>query len=177
MNLINICAVIDIDGFHTSTTFYPREFGYTSLTKRTNESFRFKLNHLAKQLSSKDWKTVRYCTRHIHGLRFCTHPQEKDLHDAETLKQLIQCMYNDNKTLEKYIIAYKGGCVEKQILDELEIPSVNLEDFECPKYEHLPKPSIKDCGYHSKYAYNNAYVHCPKVECYAFADWIMSNIM
>ena len=62
-------------------------------------------------------------------------------------------------------MAYKGGTLEKTLLEQLRIPSVNLETFGCPKYEYCNAPHF-DCGCHS-----NSRFHCSMGECYAFMTW------
>ena len=100
-SLADICMVIDLDGFRIDGVFYTREFGYASLTNGTCGSYRFSLNHLAKNISTKDWKTIIYCTRHIHGLSLRLLPREKDVFDLNILKPLIKNLYNEHKTKEK----------------------------------------------------------------------------
>ena len=46
------------------------------------------------------------------------------------------------------LVAHKGGQVEKEILDKFEIPSINLEDFGCPRHDKLPTSMVQDWGYH-----------------------------
>ena len=69
------------------------------------------------------------------------------------------------------LVAYKAGRVVKELLKELNIPSINLEDFGCPKYDKLPEPKINDCGFHIAKR-----LHCPKKEGVAFATWIKKQI-
>lgn len=173
-NLHNICLIIDLDGFFVGTDkiFYTREIGYASLTKNYENSFRFDLTRLFNSLTDKDYKTISYCKFNVHGLSFRPMPCEKDTLPRKKLKDIILAIYQTHKTFDKNIIAYKGGHIERDLLDELEIPSINLEDYGCPKYEKLPTPQIKDCGFHVKMEH----VHCPKVECAAFAIWVKEKM-
>ena len=60
------------------------------------------------------------------------------------------------------VIGYKGGHVEKDFLQRLGIPSVNLEEFGCPKFEHLTAPDfnpVEGCGFHVRQS------HCAMVKC------------
>ena len=66
------------------------------------------------------------------------------------------------QTPQAFTVAYKGGHVEKDILEQMRIPSVNLETWGCPKYELCTTPPF-DCGCHF-----NPRFHCILSECYAF---------
>lgn len=163
--------VIDVDGFRIGKKFYPRELGVSSLTQNTTKSYRFNLTELSKIMTSKDWYNAHYCTNYIHGLTFKPVPGERDTYPEDWIKPLIQFLYDENKRNDQYVVAYKGGTIEKDYLFELEIPTVNLEFFGCPKYNSLPEPPIPNCGFHQK-----TILHCPKKETFAFAEWYKNNI-
>ena len=57
----------------------------------------------------------------------------KNLYQVRNLRHLLKNAYYLSKKKDKNLVAYKGGHIEKEILDELEISSINLEDFECPR--------------------------------------------
>lgn len=165
----NICLMIDIDGFTISRKFYARELGYASLTGDDYGSFRFDLTHVYP--SEKDMKCVTYCKKMVHGLSLYPEANETNLYPEESIEDLIKELYYKNKINVKSFIGYKGGTIEKQILSKLELPHINIEIFGCPKYNELPPPNIKDCGFHL----NIKTVHCPMKECFAFANWV--NVM
>lgn len=172
-DLRSICLIIDLDGFqikYPEKKFYVREFGYASLTKNYVDSFRFNLTKYYKSLSEVDRKSVWYSTYLVHGLPFKPwkeDPEEKDTQPHTELNDIILKIYNNHKTFDKKIVAYKGGNYEKDILKKLHIPHLNLEAYGCPKFENLPTPEINDCGFHL----SMDKAHCPKVECAAFAEW------
>ena len=49
-------------------------------------------------------------------------------------KRLVKDFYD---SVGKSPVAYKGGSIEANLLRKLNIPSVNLEIYGCPKAEHL----------------------------------------
>ena len=49
----------------------------------------------------------------------------------------MEGLYDNVKRNEESTIGYKGGHFERDLLKQLKIPSVNLEDFTCPKAEFL----------------------------------------
>ena len=65
------------------------------------------------------------------------------------------------------------GYLEKNLLNELQIPCVNLEDFGCPKVEKLIAMGFDvglTCGRHAKPTH-----HCLQQETYLFYQWIQSQ--
>jgi hypothetical protein len=87
----------------------------------------------------------------------------------ETIRKLY-----DN-TCKNSLIAYKGGNYEKNLLADLNIPSVNLECFGCPKAQKLFDQMIwlETCGKHLTV---DAYQHCPKVEVEAYGLWLEEQL-
>ena len=65
------------------------------------------------------------------------------------------------------MVAYKGGHVEKDLLDKLDIPNINLETSGCPKYKQLKQTIVEplsSCGFHL----NDSIYHCPMTECQTY---------
>ena len=75
----------------------------------------------------------------------------------------------------KSVLAYKGGHYERDLLNRLNIPSVNLEIYGCPKAERLFDELgwIETCGNHIPGRYQ--YKHCPKVEVEAYNCWLQKT--
>ena len=58
------------------------------------------------------------------------------------------------------MVAYKGGHVEKDLLNRLNISCLDLETWDCPKYEQLKQTIVEplaSCGFHL----NDIIHHCP----------------
>ena len=68
-------------------------------------------------------------------------------------------------------IAYKGGHFEKDLLCQLQIPSINLKFYEYPKAEFLFDKLVwlETCGQHVE---TQGYKHYLKAEVEAFAEWL-----
>ena len=49
------------------------------------------------------------------------------------LKYVVQSLYNNHRTAHQWVVAFKGGHVEKDLLRELKIPFVNLVITIVPK--------------------------------------------
>lgn len=170
--LEDICVIIDLDGFRFHKIFHVRELGFASLTKEIYGSYRFDLSNYINGMTQADWKSAMCCKFRIHGLSIRPLPREKNCYNEKDLNSLINQIYEENKTQDKYVIGYKGGTVERNLLGKLRIPNVNLEHYGCPKYSDLVEPEIEDCGYHIKIDG----VHCAMKECFAFATWVSQQL-
>ena len=168
----SICCVIDFEGFYLSSRreFLVREIGYIGMDWDSAVSLRFNLSDFVNDLSAKDWKTISYVKHHISGLTF--RPLKREfVFDYHELDACLLRIYNLFKTHEKVLVAYKGGNVEREKLTELNIPSVNLEEFGCPKFKDLCNGTDPNCGYHVR-----PNVHCPRAEVLCFRNWINENM-
>jgi len=167
-----ICCVIDFEGFYLSSKreFVIREIGYIGMDWDSAVSLRFDLTEFVNELSAKDWQTISYVKRHVSGLTFRPLKSEFVFSYSDLNKRILR-IYDMLKTQEKYIVAYKGGNVERQKLFDLNIPSVNLEMFGCPKFNVLSDGSDPTCGFHIA-----SDVHCPRAEVLCFRNWMQSNM-
>ena len=165
--------IIDFDGYQVKHhPFIVREIGLYSVPHGSFSWFlENKLPYLS--LEQRDRKTVNYVFRHIHGLRFESSLPEKAL-PQHMIKPMIDSAYHRSRTPNRYMVGYKGGHLEKDLLNELQIPCVNLEDFGCPKVEKLIAMGFdvgSTCGRHAKPTH-----HCPKQETYLFYQWLQSQV-
>ena len=63
--------------------------------------------------------------------------------------------------------------MEKDLLEKLNIPSLNLETLGCLKYDDIRTemyPLVSSCGFHK----DESIHHCPVKECHAFWKWCQS---
>ena len=88
------------------------------------------------ELDAKQIRQVQYVHRRIHGLQF-TPSSFENVKAQEFLKIDVQNLYNTYKSERRDLVAYKGGHIEKDLLKSLNVPFVNLEDFDCPKVRDL----------------------------------------
>ena len=164
-----IGLILDLDGYRISgKPFIVREMGWCNMYGQSaSVHFTHPLNYT--QLSVKDKRTVNYIYNHVHGLRFQATAKEKAL-PQDQLEIFIQTLYDTLSTKDQTVVAYKGGTLERDILNKLQLPHVDLEWFHCPKADQLvssefnPGPS---CGHH-RTAENKKLIHCPKQETYLF---------
>ena len=166
----HICMIVDLDGYRIRSGFIARELGVYSL-KDGRLSWMFDNPLPFFYLDKKDQRTCHYVYRHVHGLPWQTRSQEK-AHPQHMVKPIVDTLYRSCRTSERWLVAYKGGCLEKNLLNELQIPCVNLEDFGCPKIETLVAIGLNpgfSCGHHTQ-----PQLHCPKQETYLFYQWMQS---
>ena len=166
--LRHVCMILDLDGYFVNQQFLIREMGWCDLKGQTS-SYHFTPALDYSQLDWKDRKTVNYVYHHIYGLRFNASPGEQALPDTLAII-MLQTLYQSLRTSTQYVVAYKGGSVEKRLLDKLNIPHVNLEFFGCPKVDVLIEQGfdpVCSCGHHQKIT-----THCPRQETFLFYQWL-----
>lgn len=88
-----------------------------------------------------------------------------------TIHALDEIILRLCKNIENPVIGYKGGCVEKKLLDRLQIESINIETLGCPTIKNLPIQK-ENCGHH-----NDLKLHCPQQEVRAFFNYINNHIL
>ncbi|GBL85504.1 hypothetical protein AVEN_34668-1 [Araneus ventricosus] len=165
-----VCCIIDFDGFQVADQFLVREFGYIDINSSTGNSIRFDLRPYEKDITPTEWRRIAYVTKQITGLPF--HPKEnEETAPLRLLKCKVIAVHNLYRTGDKTVVAYKGGNVEKDLLQRLSIPYLNLEDYGCPKFDILKnQQTYENCGYHIKAK------HCSQAEVTAFRNWMLENI-
>ena len=154
-------------------TFQVRELGYYSWNDYFGR-YAFFQPTLLKDLSYKDKKTVTFTKYNIHGLTYQPRYRERGYQQEEVLGVLGR-VYNQYTTEERTVIVYKGGHVEKDCLDKLNIPNINLERLGCPKTDQLKHTIVEplpSCGFHL----NETIYHCPMTECHMFWLWFTTYV-
>ena len=170
----NLCLVIDLKGFFVEKKFQACEMGYYSWNDHFGR-YAFFQSATLNDLSHKDKKTVNFAKHKIHGLTYQPRYQER-AYAQDQVDNVLLRLYNQYKMKRKTVVAYKGGHVEKDLLDKLDIPNLNLETWGCPKYDQLEQTIVEplpSCGFHL----NDNIHHCPVTECHAFWLWIQTYVM
>ena len=168
-----LCIILDLEGFFLNKTFHVRELSYYSWNEQHGRhAFFIPVPH--ETLNNKDKRTVDFVKTKIHGLTYRPTPEEH-FQNPLILGILVQTLYDNYKTDKRNVVGYKGGHIEKDLLQKLNIPSLNLETLGCPKYnvsrtryEHL----TDSCGFHADPTLH----HCPVVECHAFWKWYKDEL-
>ena len=168
-----IVAIIDMDGYHIQDKFLCKEMGLLKVGDTEAKSFFFDINQRWGDLTHKDRKTCSYVQNRILKLPFGV-PRGVKAFQISELEAIVENFYTETRKNSESTFAFKGGHYEKDLLAKLNIPSVNLEWFGCPKAEKLFDQLIwlETCGNHIE---NNAYQHCAKVEVEAYALWMRKS--
>ena len=162
-----ITLIIDLEGFILSSGFIARELGWCTI-QGENDSQHFYSRVRYKDLNYKDRRTVRFVYKHIHGLRFEASFKEAALPQRD-LEAVIRALYRGG------LVAYKGGHLEKDLLDKMGLPSINLEELGCPKADSLwNQYKGTSCGHHKTDLFKM--VHCPKQETFLFFQWLQNKL-
>ena len=162
----NVLGIIDMDGFVVEKRFYCKELGLWRASETYAKSYLFDTCLRWQELSEKDRRQCMYVMKYVHRLPF---GRTKNARSSFELRKIVKEFY-DTQTREDAIIAYKGGHFERDLLMELGIPSVNLEQYGCPKAARLfvELGWLESCGNHEEAGYE----HCPKVETEAYGWWL-----
>jgi hypothetical protein len=170
--LTDIAAIIDMDGFSVNGKFVCKELGFLKVGDATAQSFFFDIGLRWRDLTPKDLRTCKYVQTHIHKLPFGV-PAGIDAITLSALKDTVRNLYDNMR--KNSLIAYKGENYEKNLLADLNIPSVNLECFGCPQAQKLLDQMIwlETCRKHLTV---DAYQHCPKVEVEAYGLWLEEQL-
>lgn len=175
-----ICMIVDFDGFQFSRRpFLVRELGYVSMASDDCGVASFDLSGVPVD-GNKDLDTIRYCRKFVHGLPF--HPRlYEHSHPLEYLDDFLLELYDRYRTPSRDWVAYKGGSCERLKLQELDVPSVNLEVFGCPKYDVLRQMYADDvcqevdCNLHDR-CYGGRMFHCALAEVKTFKRWVEDRL-
>lgn len=163
------CMILDLDGYQVNhQPFIVREIGIYSIPKG---SFSWSVENTLpySSLEKKDRKRVNYVYHHVHGLRFQSSPEEKAI-PQHVVKAMIQASFQRSKSQDQFFVGYRGGTLESDLLKELNIPSLNLKDFGCPKSSQLKLRGFIpgcSCGNHLK-----PELHCVKQETFLLYQWL-----
>ena len=165
-----ICVVIDLEGFHVKSRggFQVRELGYCDWRRLHVGSYRYQLAGYVKDFPKEDQATVRFVTKYLHGLPYRAFIREK-ARPIEEVEEDVRRLYERHRTSERHVVGYKGGHVEKDLLDKLKIPSYDLEKDECPQFGRMERlRGVEGCGHHKDPLKH----HCAMVECVHFVNWM-----
>ena len=120
-----VCMILDLKGFFVDKTFRVRELGYyTWQEKFGRQAFYMKTDW--GNLSPRDRKAVSCVNYNVHGVTYQPRREEK-AYEYYRVEEAMRDLYEACKTDTRTVVTYKGGHVEKDLLNNLNIPCVNLE--------------------------------------------------
>lgn len=164
--------ILDFDGYWIKKSFIVREMGWCDRQGNAS-SLHFKPSFQYNQLPARDKRQVDYVYKHIHALPFNAHPSELAV-PARVVPLVVRALYLLLRRPHQNVVAYKGGNLERDLLKKLNVPSINLELYGCPKANQLPEmgydPGLS-CGCHDMNI-----GHCPRQETFLFYQWMTQRL-
>lgn len=173
-----ITHIMDTDGFMVNGHFLCKDLAIIASEHNVNPtSASFRLRRRFHEIPRKDQVSAIYVRNHVHGLPF------KDIgvepYEQCEIGKVVKSITDFSSST---VVAYKGGHIERDLLTSIGIPSVNLEDLGCPKYDaliHNPQyrelDKVGACRLHQAVAgtkrTNTGAYHCPSREVVAFNLW------
>ena len=155
-----------------------RELGMATLTLDRVENFQVAVEDLPfDDIDSR--RTFRYQRYHIHGLLYNPLMPEHSIQEIDVPSKIFDFYTDVKRGDDSSVVAYKGGTVEREILRDLDIPSVNLEEMfdDCPTMGYLrrahPIVNLYDCANHV--CYDLGYLRCTTVRAAFYANWLMTK--
>lgn len=129
----HICMILALDGFFIENTFRVCELGYYTWKEQFGR-IAFYMPTRWTDLNDKDKQTVTYVNRQVNGLSYYLNQGEEG-YSQDEVNDIVNHLYLSCKTDEKYVVAYKGGHGERNVLDSINVESFNLEHWRCPKFD------------------------------------------
>ena len=113
----------DSDGYFIANQFHTRELGYYAYNG-DHGRLAFEPDIPNKNLFIRDRRTVNFVNKKLLGLPYHPYPAEQAMQQVE-LESTIQRLYYQFSSAKRPLFGYKGGHVEKNILNKLNIPHFN----------------------------------------------------
>ena len=154
----NACLVVDMQGFqYRGGRFLVRELAWAD-SEGEGDVLNYRQRQTIAELNSTDLTMVAFASRRVHGLPFKLYQTEKARSPTTLsgdLKRLFEsARHRARNDASQCKVAYKEGHTKRDALTEGRLPHVNLEDWECPKFDLLRAPTLKAaatsrCPFHS----------------------------
>ena len=159
-----ITHVMDCEAYIWHKKNFLREVSV--LCRSTNMTTTYHIYMPNVTLFDENDRGVQYQIRIIHGLPVERHRINNNFYLYHEMIDILRELF---KTTD--LVAYKGGTIERDLLNMLGVSCINMEIMGCPKYECLLSAyNVKheDCGYHitrDKY-------HCSRHEVKLFSQFL-----
>jgi hypothetical protein len=164
-----ITHVIDCEAYSNSAKkIFLREVSVYHV--KTHECSSFQIIMPFVLFNEKQY-SIRYQIKNIHGLPMVKERLTNDFFTLEEAMTFLTKEFTSNADL----VAYKGGDIERNLLNNMGVRCINLEVLTCPKYvDLLTKYGYQQecCPYHVAQSY-----HCSRHEVKVFTQFIEELIV
>ena len=127
---------------------------------------------------------INFCSR-LHGLPWRSQNSERIVHPQKQVEAVIRQWYDivrQTSRKNRPVVAYKGGHYELDLLTTMNIPTCNIEQWDCPKVDVVQAqflqvdPSVHMCykGNHAL-ASDSELIYCPKLVVTLFAEFMANK--
>ena len=172
--LLQVCAVIDAQGFTVDKVFHPREVSIISDQFKQSRLLNTGLSY--KIMTAKDRRANNYVSNNLLGLSFGNTNNYGLNWFIDDANQVISAMYGSAKTENRQYVAIKNHQMITT-LEKCSIPYINLEDFGCPKMDLLKLIyDTKYCNFHDREVPNEDLLICAEQKVVCLWKWINDYI-
>ena len=155
-----------------------REFAFTPIERQICLFHSVRPSYIPSHEDRALWRTFNTIKFKITGLDFLPDSDDETIVPQEAIKWIVLGWYESFASPERFAIAFKFGNIERDLLQWLRIPAMNLEDFGCPSFHCIPPAerrafteNVLSCGQH-RFAGERANDHCPIRETTFYRNWI-----
>jgi hypothetical protein len=161
---LRITHIMDCEAYTWCKKSFLREVSV--LCRSTNIVTTYQIYIPNVTLFDENDRGVRYQIRVIHGLPIERHRVDNNFYSYYEMLSILRKMFRNAD-----LVGYKGGNIERDLLNMLGISCINMEIMACPKYEQLlSRYNVKPetCGYHIK----RGQYHCSRHEVKLFSQFL-----
>jgi len=154
--------LLDFQGFNVSGKFYFKEVSFTKINTNVCQTYWFKPPFPFCALTSKDKKTVTYCERHLHNIKWYS---GKILY-----KRLLAILRNHIRNNDRVFVK---GHSKVEVMQKL-FPNVlfeNIEDYSCPPVQCIINSADTDCPL----PFHQNHLHCSHHRSILFAMFMTEH--
>jgi hypothetical protein len=161
---LRVTHIMDCEAYVWHGKFFLREVSV--LCRSTHMTMTYHIYMPNVTLFDENDRGVQYQIRLIHGLPVERHRINNNFYLYHEMIHRLRELFKTDA-----LVAYKGGTIERDLLNMLGVSCINMEIMGCPKYECLLSAyNVKheDCGHHitrGKY-------HCSRHEVKLFSQFI-----
>ena len=168
--LKEVCGVMDAQGFFKNKVFYPREICIKSDSFNANILCDTGLKMF--EMSAKDRVTNSYLVHNMVGMSMNSNCVKHNLkNDA---KEQLKLLYNCIKSEKRIYVAIRHEHLGV-LLDELEIPYIDLQNLLCPSINKLLEKYVtRACQFHKIAVPDKNKLRCAEQKTYALWRWILA---
>ena len=161
----NISVIIDFEGFSSREHGYIyRQLAWISMDEEDEHLVDiFSPDIPYSSLNRRDQFQVRWEKENLHGLYLITRPTRNTSINIQGLQRYLTSLWD---TYEG-VFAFKGGSIEKSMLQSIRVPFIDLEAEGCPRARDINV----SCSHHL-----NFLNHCPLCEVNCYKNFVTNRL-